>query len=141
MKFNSIKTKSEGPIKLSSNTVNFCYSFGQDLTNFHPFFMAWIKVGISQPVNFCFPFRCFWKLTTKFRFLLDWFKISKFQTWQWRKFKKSISQLPKKDNLGRVFFFSITLTTLRAFGLQEIKLDFFVQNPELKKPSAYQCHE
>jgi hypothetical protein len=45
-------------------------------------------------VHFPFCFWCFQKLTAKFRYCLDWFEILKFQTWQWRKVKKSISQLP-----------------------------------------------
>ncbi len=34
------------------------------------------------------------KMTVKFWFLLNWFKISKFCTFRWRKLKRSISQLP-----------------------------------------------
>jgi hypothetical protein len=33
-------------------------------------------------------FFVFQKLTAKFWFHLDWFKISKFWTWQWQKLKK-----------------------------------------------------
>jgi hypothetical protein len=44
-------------------------------------------------INFPFCFWCFQKLTTKFRSLLKWFKISKFWTCQRRKLKKSISQM------------------------------------------------
>jgi len=39
-------------------------------------------------------FKCFQKLTAKFQFHLNRFKISKFSTWQWRKLEKSILQLP-----------------------------------------------
>jgi len=45
-------------------------------------------------VDFWFCFLYFWKMTVKFQFLLNRFKILKFWTWQWRKLKKSISQLP-----------------------------------------------
>jgi hypothetical protein len=49
-KQNCVKTESEGLRKLLVNTVNFCESFGQNLTNFHPFFMAGMKVSKIQPV-------------------------------------------------------------------------------------------
>jgi len=45
-------------------------------------------------VNFCFQFQWFLKLTPKFFSHWVWFQTSKFQTWQWQKLKKSISQLP-----------------------------------------------
>jgi hypothetical protein len=43
-----LKTKSEGLRKLSLNTLNLC--FGQNLTNFCPFFKARMKVSQIQPV-------------------------------------------------------------------------------------------
>ncbi len=44
--------------------------------------------------DFQFCFQHFQKMTAKFQFHLNRFKISKFQTWQWQKLKKSILQLP-----------------------------------------------
>ena len=44
-------------------------------------------------VDFQFCFRYFQKMTPKFRFHSFIFEILKFRTLQWRKFKKSISQL------------------------------------------------
>ncbi len=41
-------------------------------------------------INFCFHFWWFQKLTSKFWSYLNWLKARKFQTWQWRKLKKSI---------------------------------------------------
>jgi hypothetical protein len=48
-------------------------------------------------LDFCFHFRYFRKMTPKFQCHSYRCKISKFQTWQWRKFKKSISQLPNSS--------------------------------------------
>ncbi len=48
-------------------------------------------------VDFWFCFRYFQKMTPKFQFCLYKFEISKFQIWRWRKFKKSILQLPRGD--------------------------------------------
>ena len=45
-------------------------------------------------VDFQFCSQYFQKMTAKFWFLSNWFKISKFRTWRWRKLKKSKSQLP-----------------------------------------------
>jgi hypothetical protein len=45
-------------------------------------------------VDFQFHYWYFQKMTAKFWFLLNWFKISKFCTFRWRKLKRSISQLP-----------------------------------------------
>jgi hypothetical protein len=45
-------------------------------------------------VEFRFCFQYFPKMTAKFRFPSNIFEISKFRTFQWRKLKKSISQLP-----------------------------------------------
>jgi hypothetical protein len=45
-------------------------------------------------VDFQFCLWYFRKMTPKFWFHLHRFEISKFQTWQWQKLKKSISQLP-----------------------------------------------
>ncbi len=45
-------------------------------------------------VDFWFWFWYFQKMTAKFWFPSNRFKISKFQTWRWQKLKKSISQLP-----------------------------------------------
>jgi hypothetical protein len=45
-------------------------------------------------VDFQFHFWYFRKMTPKFQFHSYKFEILKFQTLQWRKFKKSISQLP-----------------------------------------------
>jgi hypothetical protein len=36
-------------------------------------------------------------MTAKFWFLLNTFEISKFHTFRWQKFKKSISQLPSSE--------------------------------------------
>ncbi len=44
-------------------------------------------------VDFQFCFRYFQKMTAKFWFRLNRSEISKFQTWQWWKLKKSIPQL------------------------------------------------
>ncbi len=49
MRWNFIKTKSEGPRKLFLNTVNFRSGSGRNLPNFHPFFMARTKVNEIQP--------------------------------------------------------------------------------------------
>ncbi len=48
-------------------------------------------------VNFHFRFRYFWKFAVKSQSLSESFKVSKFQTWQRRKLKKSISQLPYRS--------------------------------------------
>ncbi len=45
-------------------------------------------------VIFQFRFLSFRKFSTKFWSLSNWFKMLKFQTWRWRKLKKSISQIP-----------------------------------------------
>jgi hypothetical protein len=45
-------------------------------------------------VQFCFWY--FQKMTAKFQFHSNRFEISKFRTWQWQKFKKSILQLPSE---------------------------------------------
>jgi len=45
-------------------------------------------------LDFRFGFRYFQKLNAKFQFHLNRLKISKFWTWEWRKLKNLISQLP-----------------------------------------------
>ncbi len=57
-------------------------------------------------VDFQFCFRYFWKMTAKFWFCSNRFKILKFQTWRWRKLKKPISQLPSGSlfrNINEIF--------------------------------------
>jgi hypothetical protein len=50
MKWNVLKTKSERPRKLSLNAMNFSSILGLNLTNFWPFFMAWMKCIKLQPI-------------------------------------------------------------------------------------------
>ncbi len=98
--FNNIFLKS---FKLLQNLMRNCEILWK-LTQFHE--ISWYFIGIilcfrsvaMYFVDFQFPFRCFWKLTAKFRFHLNRFKILKFQTWQWRKLKKSIWQLPMAEH-------------------------------------------
>jgi hypothetical protein len=49
-------------------------------------------------IRLWFWFWCFQKLTATFQSLSDWIEILEFWTWRWRKFKKSISQLPVQHN-------------------------------------------
>ncbi len=66
-------------------------------------------------VDFQFCFRYFQKMTPKFWFHSYRFKISKFWTWQWQRFKNSISQLPSLNvilpnvvaPLSKVLFFLV----------------------------------
>ena len=62
-----------------NNQISYCVLL------FWPFTSYFVKLS--------FRFQCFQKLTTKFWSRSDWFKISKFLTWRWRKLKKSISLL------------------------------------------------
>ncbi len=50
-------------------------------------------------VDFLFCSWYFWKMTAKFRLHSKIFKISNFQTWQWQKLKKSISQFTINNNV------------------------------------------
>jgi hypothetical protein len=45
IKQNFAKTESKRPWKISLKNVNFYSSSGQNLPNFCPFFMAWMKAG------------------------------------------------------------------------------------------------
>jgi hypothetical protein len=62
--------------------------------NFSGITLGYCEV-LNYFVDFQFRFRYFQKMTPKFWFCLYRFKILKFWTWRWWKFKKSKSQLPK----------------------------------------------
>ncbi len=71
-------------------TNNIWWNFCGIVLCFHSFVMYF--------VDFWFCFWFFQKMIAKFWFHLNRFKISKFRTWQWRKLKKSMSQLPTLQN-------------------------------------------
>jgi len=62
-------------------------------------------------VDFQFCFQYFQNMTAKFQFLSNRFKISKFHTFQWRKLKKSISQLPTGELMQNFVFSGIAKKT------------------------------
>ncbi len=88
-------------------------------------------------VDFWFCFWCFQKLTAKFWFHLNRFKILKFRTWQWQKLKKSISQLPMLEWMSRkandktllelrwVFTFFILICREESFGWTHLSIFLF----------------
>ncbi len=82
-------------------------------------------------VNFQFLFPSFQKFTAKFRFLSKWFKILNFQTWQWWKLNKSISQISnyscKKfyatspiNFWFKIFFSEVNEKTLEGFQKSQL---------------------
>ncbi len=71
-------------------------------------------------VDFRFRFRYFRKMTEKFWFRLNRFKILRFQTWRWWKLKKSISQLPKVTQIKSI---SVEVTILKIMPLEQMALE------------------
>ncbi len=67
-----------------------------------------ITLGFREISKYFVDFRVrFWyfrKMTAKLQFLSNRFKISKFHTFQWRKLKNSISQLPNANALAMSVF-------------------------------------
>ncbi len=77
-------------------------------------------------VDFCFCFQCFQKMTAKFQFCLDWFENLKFWTWQWWKWKKSISQILNcLSSIFNVFLALFVLTFKRSCKIRKVCIPAF----------------
>ncbi len=103
MKQDEILLKPNWKFRTEKNFIEYCELSLKFLAKFYCLILCFHSVAMYF-VDFLFRFHCFQKLTAKFQFRSNRFKILKFQTWLWRKLKKSVSQLPTCLKGGKYFF-------------------------------------